>query len=85
MKRVIVHIDRLVLRGSVHGGDGRGLAAGLQAELARALAQPGAIRSLAALGSVASLKAGRVAAPAAAKPHDTGAKVARAIARSIHR
>ena len=47
MSRVVVHLDRLVLRG-VDAGDGQAVAAGLQAELSRMLAEPGVAQEWAA-------------------------------------
>jgi len=84
VKRVVVRIDRLLLHG-IGSGERRALAAGLRQELGLLLAQPGVLRALASLGHVADLRAGRLTAAATRKPRDTGAAVARAITRSIHR
>ncbi|MGH8720354.1 MAG: hypothetical protein ACREU4_00115 [Burkholderiales bacterium] len=59
MKRVVLHIDRLVLRG-IERGDAAALSAGVQAELQHLLAAPEAAQSLAVLGHTALLRAGTV-------------------------
>lgn len=76
MRRVVVHIDRLVLRGVTHGHE---VAAALQAELTRLLGEPAVVDRLASVGTVDRLRA--LPMPVAA---DTGAKILGAqAARSI--
>ena len=83
MTRVVLHIDRLVLRG-VARGDAAGLSSELQetlrAELQRRLGgpfRPGLIRAL----PTAVLRAGSVTAPRG----EHGAAVGRALARRLLR
>ena len=59
MKRVVVHIDRLVLRG-VDLADAATICASLQRDLRRLLAQPGAEAALIGRGGSALLRAGEV-------------------------
>jgi hypothetical protein len=80
MKRVVVHIDRLVLKG-FREGDQHGIAAGLQDELGRLLSSPGAAEQLRHLGNVESIRAGKIQVSLGAKPEATGVSAARAIAR----
>ncbi|WP_333858703.1 hypothetical protein [Denitromonas sp.] len=54
MTRIVVHIDKLVLTG-IDRKDAAAVSAGVQAELQRLLAQPGAVASLAAGGDRARL------------------------------
>lgn len=84
MKRVIVHIDRLVLRG-FRDGTQSGIAAGLRAELGRTLSAPGIAERLMGVGNVASVRAGEVRFSPAAKAEATGVSAARAIAKGIGR
>lgn len=79
MTRVKVHIDRLTLTGFA-GRDSRAIAAGLEAELARALAQPGyATRPM----EHGALDAGRVRIAPGTAPHSIGIQAARAVARKV--
>ena len=55
MTRVVVHIERLVLRGFPDSARAE-LAAGLRAELVRALAAPGVAERVARVGHVARLR-----------------------------
>ncbi|MFT3718297.1 hypothetical protein [Pseudorhodoferax sp.] len=64
MTRIVLHVDRLVLRG-VDAADAPAVTQALQAELQRLLAADGAA-ALAAHGGTAVLRAGRVALPAGA-------------------
>lgn len=57
MRRVVVHIENLVLRGFQHA-DQRALAQGLQEQLFRLLSQPAAIEQLSQLGSIPDVHAG---------------------------
>ena len=82
MKRLIVHIDRLVLKGFRHE-DRYALAEGLQQELSRLLAEPGVARHLVSRGDSAQLEAGGVRVPPGARPSGIGAQAARDIAEEI--
>ena len=55
MKRVVVHIDRLVLNGFRHE-DRHGIAASLQQELGRLLAERAAVSGLRDRGDVGRLR-----------------------------
>lgn len=78
MSRIVVHIDRLVLRGYRHD-ERHAIAAGLQEELRRLLAEPGSAARLGRAGSVPRVRLGRV--PIA--PAGSGPAVGEAVARSI--
>ena len=82
MKRVIVHIDSLVLKGFRHE-DRHALAAGLQAEIARLFAEPDTAARLVNIDGTSRLRAGKVPVGHDAKPRSVGTQTARAIARSI--
>lgn len=80
MKRIVLHIDRLVLRGVNHR-DAPAVAAALQAEL-RQLLGPHGDGTLAAQGSTHALRAGRVLLPPGADGAALGQAVAGRIARA---
>lgn len=84
MKRIVLHVDRLVLNG-FDGRDRQRIAAELQGELARLLAEPGAAQRLAALGAVERLRAGPAPAAHGAEPASAGVAAARAIAGGLSR
>lgn len=64
MTRLVIHIDKLVLRG-IDRSDAAAVAAGVQAELQRLLAEPGAASTLIEGGDRYRLKAGTIqSAPA---------------------
>jgi len=84
MKRVIVHIDRLLLDG-FHASDREGIAAGLRSELGRLLSETSTNRNLASLGNRAVVKAGTIPTTSVAKPEATGVGAARAIVRGLGR
>ena len=78
MKRIVLHIDRLVLRG-VERGDAAAVSAALQAELQSLLSPEGA-GTLATQGSVHALQAGRVRLPPGADAPALGRALASRIA-----
>ncbi|WPB55029.1 hypothetical protein [Xylophilus sp. GOD-11R] len=78
MRRVVVHIDRLVLTG-LSAADPGAVARGLQAELARELAEPQALAQWRALGSQARLAGASMRLDAGRASHDTGVALARAL------
>ena len=82
MKRVIVHIDRLVLKGFRHE-DRHAIAEGLSAELGRLLAAPNASLYLGAQDGVSRLEIGTVHIGQGTKPAAIGARAAQGIARGI--
>jgi hypothetical protein len=83
MKRVIVHIDRLVLKGFRYE-DRHSLSEGLREELSRLLlAEPNAAAHFVSRGNLPRLKVDGVRIEPAAKPSAIGAQVARGIAREI--
>lgn len=82
MKRVVIHIDRLVLKGFRHE-DRHAIAAGLQQELARLLADPQAAQGLPGLGNILRLQVGRVRVSQGSKPQRVGAQVAHGIGKEF--
>ena len=82
MKRVVVHVDRLVLRGYQHD-ERHAVAAGLQAELGRLLAETGAAGRLAQLGHVPRLRLGRMPITPNASAPAVGEAAARVIGRAV--
>jgi hypothetical protein len=84
MKRVIVHIDRVVLNG-FRTADPHAIGEGMRGELARLLAGPTAGAQLASLGHVSSLHAGKVRLAQDAKPQRLGISAGRAIVKGISR
>lgn len=84
MKRVTLHIDRLVLRG-FRRENRDGLVEGIQQELHRLLADPQAAQQLAAGGDAARLRMGEVRIGEGATPQNVGAQVAQAISRGMKR
>jgi hypothetical protein len=84
MKRVVVHIDRLILNG-FRPDDRRGISKGLQSELAHVLATPLAGERLASLGNVPNIRAGRITLTQDVNPQATGVTAARAISKELSR
>jgi hypothetical protein len=80
MKRVIVHIDRLVLKDLRHE-DRHAVASGLERELMRLLAASDSARHLARLGVLHRLRAGSIRVPRDVRPHQIGIATAQAIDR----
>ncbi len=84
MKRIVVHIDRLVLDGYRYE-DRHIIAAGLQQELVRLLAEPGMAGRLTDLGDAARLRSGNISIGHAARPAQIGVAAAGGIAKGIVR
>ena len=85
MKRVVVHIDRMVLNG-FGNADSHAIGEGMRGELVRLLADPAMGDKLASLGHVASLPGGgKVRLAHDAKPQRLGISAGRAIAKGISR
>lgn len=82
MKRVIVHIDRLVLKG-FRPEDRHAIAAGLQRELAMLFADPQAFRQLTSRGDLSRLRVGGVRIDQGLKPQGVGVEMARGIGREM--
>ena len=82
MKRVVVHIDRLVLKGFRHE-DRHAIAAGLQQELGRVFADREAVQHLSAMGDVSQLQVGGVHIEHGSKPQRVGEHVAQGIGKEI--
>jgi hypothetical protein len=82
MKRVVVHIDRMVLRG-FGNADAHAIGEAMRGELAGLLARPAMGERLAALGHVSSMDAGKVRLAHDAKPQRLGISAGRAIAKGI--
>jgi len=82
MTRVIVHIERLVLKG-FRRGDRHAVAQGLQVELERALSGRDAASRLRGLGDVPRLQVGAVPLEQGASPQRVGEGVAQGIGREI--
>jgi hypothetical protein len=82
MKRVVVHIDRLVLKGFRHE-DQHAIAAGLQQELGRVFADREAVQHLRAMGDVSRLQLGGVDIEQGSKLQRVGENVAHGIGKEI--
>lgn len=82
MRRVIVTIDRIVLRG-IRYEDRHAVSAALQDELARALAAPYAAQQLRESRSMPRLVIGNVNFGANAKPNQVGAETGRAVGQGL--
>lgn len=82
MKRVVVHIDRLVLNG-FRREDRHAIAAGLQQELGRVFADREAVSGLRDMGDVARLRVNGVQFEPGSKPQQVGESVAQGIAKEI--
>lgn len=82
MKRVIVHIDRLVLNG-LRREDQQPVAEGLQGELGRLLHAPGVAEQLASMRSQARMRTDDIAYPQEGKLEQFGSSVASNIVRSF--
>lgn len=81
MKRVSVHIDRLVLRG-FERADGVAIGEAMREELARVLGDAQAVRALASSGDVPRLRA-TTQLDAGSHPFSVGAQVAQAIGKGL--
>jgi len=84
MKRVILHIDNLVLKGFRHE-DRRGIATGLQHELSSLFADPQAVQQLTSGGDLSQLQVGSVSVGQGVKPHHIGQQVARGIGKGVEK
>ena len=82
MKRIVLHIDSLVLKGFRHE-DRHGIAEGLQQELSRMLADPQAAQQLTSNGDVSRLRIGNISIGQNSKPQRVGAQVAQGIGKGM--
>jgi hypothetical protein len=82
MKRLVIHVDRLILRG-FNPGDGGAVAASLQRELRRGLLGPDAATHLASRENTARLVVPKMRVSERAQPRGIGALAARGIARGL--
>jgi hypothetical protein len=80
MRRVVVHIDRLVLRG-VAAGDAAALSAGLRTELQFRLGSDGAVMALSRHQAFEAVRAGTVRVPHGGGPEAVGRAAAGRIVR----
>ena len=80
MRRVVVHIDRLVLRG-VARGDAAAVSAGLRAELQDRLGGDAAVAALARHQASEAVRAGTVRVPHGGGPEAVGRAAAGRIVR----
>lgn len=84
MKRVVLHIDSLVLKGFRHE-DRHAIAAGLEQELGRVFADREAVSLLRARGDLSRLKVGGVPVEHGSKPQRVGESVAQGIGKEIRK
>jgi hypothetical protein len=82
MKRVVVHIDRLVLKGFQHEG-WHALSEGSREKLPSLFAEPRATRHLSLRRDLSCLKVNALQIKPEAKPSWIGKQAARGIAREI--
>jgi hypothetical protein len=82
MKRVVIHIESLVLNGFRYE-DRHTIAAALQEELTRVLAAPMTARQLASSGNRPRLRLGNVHFAPKTKPREVGAATGRAVAQGL--
>lgn len=82
MKRVVLHVDRLVLRG-FRTEDRHAIGVGVHGALARLLATPGVADRLARLESAARLKGGRLQVANGTGSHELGTRAGERIVRSL--
>jgi len=84
MRRVLIYIDNLVLKGFRYD-DRHAVAAALQDELTKVLAAPESAQRVASLGSVPRLRLGSVNLGADTKPHQVGAETGRVLGKGLIR
>lgn len=84
MRRVVIHIECLVLNG-FRFEDRHAIAMGLQQELSRVLADPQAVQGLTSLGDISRLQVGRMHIAQGSKPPRLGAQVAQGIGKGMKR
>lgn len=82
MRRVVVHIDSLVLKG-FRPEDRHGIARGLQERLTNLLSAPDMARKLEQLESVPTLRAGNMNIAVDARPEQVGASIANKLGKGF--
>lgn len=82
MRRVVVHIETLVLKGFRHD-DRHAISAGLQEELSRLLVAPAIVQRLAQAGEIPRMQVGNVSITANAKPQRIGIAAAQGISKGL--
>ncbi len=82
MKRVVLHINSLLLKGFRHE-DRHGIAEGLQQELSRLFADPQAAQQLMENGDVSRLRLGSISINQNSKPQRVGSQVAQGIGQGM--
>ena len=82
MTRIVLHIDKLVLRG-IDRADAKAVTAGVQAELQRLLREPGTAASLAAGGDRYRVRATPAPIALGASAASTGKRIAASIASGV--
>jgi len=82
MKRIVLHIDSLILNGFRHE-DRQGIADGLQQEFTRMFADPQAAQQLTASGDMPRLRIGNISIGHGAKPQRVGSQVAQGIGKGM--
>jgi hypothetical protein len=84
MKRVVVHVDRLVLKGFRHE-DQHAIAAGMRQELERVFTDREAVSLLRARRDVSRLEVGDVHIEHGSQPQRVGENVARGIGKEMRK
>ena len=82
MRRVIVHIDSLVLKG-FRAEDRHAIAQGLQEQLTRVLATPGIAGQLQQVESVSQVRAGNINIAVDTKPRQVGTAIANKLGKGF--
>jgi hypothetical protein len=82
MKRVVLHIDSLILKGFRHE-DRYGIVEGLQQELSRLFVDPQVAQQLTANGDVSRLRLGSISIDQNSKPQRVGSQVAQSIGKGM--
>jgi hypothetical protein len=82
MKRIVLHIDKLVLKG-FRSQDQHGIAKGLQQELTRIFADPQIAQQLTTNGDVSRLRVGGIQIQHDSKPQRIGTQVAQGIGKGM--
>jgi hypothetical protein len=82
MTRVVLHIDKLILRG-IERADAPAIAAAIEAQLEQSLGAPGMANSLGELGNRRQVNAGVVDATAVGGARQLGRQAARQIVKGV--
>ncbi|MBI4000192.1 MAG: hypothetical protein HY348_00205, partial [Nitrospira defluvii] len=84
MRRVVVNIDRLVLKGFRYE-DRHAIAQGLQEQLQQMLSEPGMAERLSVAGHIPRLRAGQIEMSPGSKPQQVGIATASEIGERLNR